>query len=236
MRTRFMLLIAAFVFCAFAASAADLAIDFQVNVAAQDYANNYLTFKGANNSVTKDQFVPATDGTTGASKLLSTELFNSYRYDVRGKPTMPGSLRSLLLFAVADDSSRTGDALTATRAPDGAIMIRYVHRGTAYEIVTDKAGKLVLPITSVRMRKIGHTDNVIHPDFSSNGKATGVDWAKVWDASIADGKAVGTTTSKTGKIASDVATSEFFVFQGTLQVTLTGTIMKIAGELDAVKK
>ena len=236
MKTRSMILVAAFMLCAFFAAAADLTIDFQVNVAAKDYANNYLTFKGGNGSVAKDQFVPATDGTSGASKLLSTELFNSYRYDVRGKPTMPGSLRSLLLFAVADDSSRTGDNLTATKAADGTIMIRYVHRGTAYEIVTDKAGKIALPTTGIRMRKIGHTDNTIHADFSSNGKASGVDWAKVWNASIADGKVVGTTTSKTGKVVSDVATSEFFVLQGTLQVTLAGSILKIAADLDAVKK
>jgi len=232
MRTRSVLLFAAFLLCAFFASAADLTIDMQVNTAAQDYANNYLTFQGKNNSVTKDQF----DATSGASKLLSTELFNSYRYDVKGQPTMPGSLRSLMLFAVANDSSRTGDNLAVTKAADGAITVRYVHRGTAYEIVTDKAGKLALPTTSIRMRKIGHTDNQIHPDFSSDGKATGVNWAKVWDSSIADGKTVGSTTSKTGKIAADVATSEFFVLQGALQVTFDGKILKIAGELNAEKK
>jgi hypothetical protein len=236
MRTRFVLPVAAFLLCAFFASAADLTIDMRVNTAAKDYANNYLTFKGANNSVDKDQFVPAADGTTGASKLLSTELFNSYRYDVRGKPTMPGALRSLLMYPVADDGTRTGDALAVSKAADGTITIRYVHRGTAYEIATDKTGALVLPTTSVRMRKIGHTDNQIHPDFSSNGKATGVDWAKVWNASIADGKTVGSTTSKTGKIAPDAATSEFFVLAGTLQVTFAGNILKIAGELNAVKK
>jgi hypothetical protein len=236
MRTRFILLIAAFVLCAFAVSAADLTIDYQVNVAAKDYANNYLTFKGANNSVEKDQFVAAADGTSGASKLLSTELFNSYRFDVRGKKTMPGALRSLLLYPVADDGTRTGDNLQVSKAGDGAITIRYVHRGTAYEIVTDKTGALVLPITTVRMRKIGHTDNVIHADFSSNGKSTGVDWAKVWDASIADGKTVGTTTSKTSKIGPDVAESDFFVLAGTLKVTFAGNILKIAGELNAVKK
>jgi hypothetical protein len=236
MRTRSLLLIAAFVLCAFAASAADLTIDMQVNTAAKDYANNYLTFKGANNSVDKDQFVQAADGTSGASKLLSTELFNSYRWDVRGKPTMPGALRSLLLYAVADDSTRTGDNLQVAKAADGIIMIRYVHRGTAYEIVTDKAGKIELPTTTVRSRKIGHSDNQIHADFSSNGKPSGVDWAKVWNASIADGKQVGSTASKTGKIGSDVATSEFFVLEGTLHVTLAGNILKIAGDLNAVKK
>ncbi len=74
------------------------------------------------------------------------------------------------------------------------------------------------------------------PTSPSDGKASGVDWAKVWDASIADGKTVGSTTSKTGKIVPDVAESEFFVLQGTLQVTFAGTILKIAGDLNAVKK
>jgi hypothetical protein len=230
------LLIAAFVLCAFAASAADLTIDMQVNTAAKDYANNYLTFKGANNSVDKDQFVLAADGTTGASKLLSTELFNSYRFDVRGKKTIPGGLRSLFLYPVADDGTRTGDNLQVSKAADGTIMVRYVHRGTANEIVTDKTGALVLPTTTVRTRKIGHSDNQIHADFSSNGKASGVDWAKVWNGSIADGKQVGSTTSKTGKIAPDVADSEFFVLAGTLKFTFAGNILKIAGELNAVKK
>ncbi|MCX7029255.1 MAG: hypothetical protein NTU62_03940 [Spirochaetes bacterium] len=236
MRTRFILLVAAFLLCAFFASAADLTIDMQVNTAAKDSANNYLTFKGANNSVDKDHFVLAADGTTGASKLLSTELFNSYRFDVRGKKTMPGALRSLLLYPVADDGTRTGDNLQVFKAADGTIMIRYVHRGTAFEIVTDKAGKIVLPTTTVRSRKIGHSDNQIHADFSSNGKATGVDWAKVWNASIADGKTVGSTTSKTGKIAPDIVESEFFVLAGTLQVTFAGNILKIAGELNAQKQ
>jgi hypothetical protein len=234
MRTRSVLLIAAFVLCAFIASAADLTIDMQVNTAAKDYANNYLTFKGANNSVEKDQFVA--DGTSGASKLLSTELFNSYRFDVRGKKTMPGAVRSLLLYAVADDGTRTGDNLQVSKAADGTITVRYVHRGTAYEIVTDKTGSLVLPTTAVRQRKIGHTDNQIHPDFSSNGKPSGVDWGKVWSASIADGKQVGSTASKTGKIGPDAAESEFFVLAGALKFSLTGTIFKITGELNAQKK
>ena len=149
---------------------------------------------------------------------------------------MPGALRSLLLYAVADDGTRTGDNLQVSKAADGAITIRYVHRGTAYEIVTDKAGQIALPTTTVRQRKIGHSDNQIHADFSSNGKSSGVDWAKVWNASIADGKQVGSTASKTGKIGTDAADSEFFVLAGTLKFTYAGDIFKIAGELNAVKK
>ncbi|MBE3131320.1 MAG: hypothetical protein IMZ54_11495, partial [Acidobacteria bacterium] len=145
MRKALVLAIGALMLCALVASAADLTIDMQVNTAAKDYAKNYLTFKGANNAVDKDQFALAADGTSGASKLLSTELFNSYRFDVKGKKTMPGGLRSLLLYPVADDGTRTGDNLTVTKAADGVITIRYVHRGTAYEMVTDKSGKLALP-------------------------------------------------------------------------------------------
>ncbi len=236
MRKGSVLIIGAMLLCAMAASAADLTIDMQVNVAAKDYANNYLTFKGGNGSVDKDQFVLATDGTSGASKLLSTELFNAYRFDVRGKTTIPGGLRSLLLFSVADDSSRTGDNLKANKAADGTIMIRYVHRGTAYQMTTDKAGKLSLPGNTYMARKIGHTDNTISTDFSATGKVADVDWKKVWDASVADGKQVGNTTSKTGKIAADAAASEFFRLEGTLQVTFAGDLLKIAGDLNAVKR
>jgi len=41
------------------------------------------------------------------------------------------------------------------------------------------------------MRVIGTTANVIHSDFSSDGKTSGIDWAKVWDPTIPEGKVVG---------------------------------------------
>ncbi len=229
-----LLCVAFFALAAVALSAADLTIQMQVNTTARDYANNYLTFKGAVNSVEKDQFVPGADATSGASKLASTEVFNAYRFDVKGKATLPGSLRSLLLYAVADDGTRTGDNLTVTKAASGVITIRFVHRGTAYEIVTNTAGKLPLPTTAIKARKIGDTDNTIHGDFSSNGKPTGVDWKKVWDTSIADGKTIGSTT--TGKVTSDVATSDMFVWQGDYQFAFDGRILRLFAALDAVKK
>jgi hypothetical protein len=223
--------VAAFALCAIALSAADLTIDMQVNTTAQDYANNYLTFTGALNSVQKDQ----ADATSGASKQFSTEVFNAYRYDATGKPTLPGALRNLFLYAVAPDGVRSGDNLTVTKAASGIITIRFVHRGNAFEVATDASGKINLPIATVRTRTIGHTDNTIAADFSSNGKTTGVDWAKVWDASIADGKAVGTTTTKTGKVTNDLATSAIYAWQGALQVSFDGKIMKISGGLSAKK-
>jgi hypothetical protein len=230
-----LLLVALFVLSGAAIFAADLTIDMQVNTVAKDYAGNFLTFKGGINSVDKDQFAPGADATSGASKLLSTEVFNAYRFDVKGASTLPAALRNLLLYAVADDGTRTGDNLTVAKATDGTITIRFVHRGTAYEVVTDATGKLTLPTTSMKMRKIGHTDNVISTDFSANGKTTGVDWKKVWDTTIADGKVVGTTTSKTGKVTPDTATSTFFVWSGAYQFTFDGKLLKLSAALDAKK-
>ncbi len=219
---------------ALAAFAADPAftLDYQMNVVAADAANNYLTFSGLSGSANKDQF----DAATGASKLESTVMLNAYRTDLLGGKIMPGALRSLLLYPVADDKTRIDDALSVSMASSGVITIRYVHRGTAYEIVTDKSGKLSMPSLVVKTRKIGHTDNTIHSDFSSNGKASGVDWAKVWNASIADGKQVGSTTSKTGKITDDVANSTVYEYKGDIQVSFDGKILKMAGTLLVVKK
>ncbi len=228
---KYSVLILVLFFSAMALHAADLAVYVQVNLAERDDANNYFTFRGSNNAVEKDSF----DAVAGASKGHTTELFNSYRRDVRGKTTMPAGLRGLFLYGVAGNDTRVADNLTASQASDGTITIRYVHRGTAYELVTDRAGRISLPDGNYRMRKIGHTDNTIHPDFSSNGKVTGVDWGKVWNTSIADGKKVGSTNSTTGKVTRDVAQSDFFKFAGNLQAKIEGKFLKVYGELDAAK-
>jgi len=222
-----------------AAAAADLSVSLQVNTASKDYANNFLTFQGKAVSVVKDQFAEApaggADAVSGASKLESTAMFNVYRWDVFGGKLLPGGLRSFFLYPVADDGTRTGDGLSVTKAADGSITVRFVHRGTANEFKTDAAGKLSLPAAVVKTRKIGHTDNQISTDFSATGKVADVDWKKVWDASIADGKAIGTTASKTGKIADDAANSSVYVWGGNLQLALEGKILKVSGELSARK-
>lgn len=217
-----------------AAFAADLSIDYQVNTTAKDYANNYLTFTGAPVKVVKDQFAPGPDAVSGASKLESTSLFNVYRFDIFGGKLLPGGLRSFFLYPVADDGTRTGDGLTVLKNADGSITVRYIHRGTAYEFSTDAKGQLVLPTAAVKTRLIGTTDNKnISTDFSADGTVAKVDWKKVWDASIADGKQIGSTTAKTGKIGSDVATSNIYIWGGVLQFTFDGKILKVAGELSA---
>ncbi len=218
------------------AFAADLTIDVQVNTVAKDYAGNYLTFTGGAVKIVKDQFVVGADAVSGASKLESTAMFNVYRFDIFGGKLLPGALRSFFLYPVADDGTRTGDALTVLKNADGSITVRYVHRGTANEFTTDTKGVLTFPVTTARTRTIGTTDNkIISADFSSNGTVTGVDWKKVWDASIVDGKQLGTTTAKTGKITADVANSKVYIWAGALQFAFDGKILKVTGELNASK-
>lgn len=224
------------------AFAAELSIDWQKNVAAQDPANDYFTFKGPSASVDKDRFDPkkVVGAVTGASQSGSTAAFNVYRSDQGGKTLMPASLRNLFLFSVAADSVRSGDALSAAKAPSGIITVRFVHRGSAYEIVTDAKGQLVLPTTAIKTRKIGLTDNTVAADFSPTGKVDKLDWAKVWDPNVPDGAEVksadGKSSAKTGKIAADLATSESFVWGGTLQFSFDGKLLKIVAALDQKKK
>jgi hypothetical protein len=221
------------------AVAQDLKIEYQVNVAAAD-AGNYFSFIGPIRymSALKD----TVDATTGASKLNSTENFNPYIYDVKGKATFPSGLRGLFLFAVAPAGQRTTDNLSATKAGDGKITIRYTHRGTAYEIVTDGSGKLSFPDNACRRRPIGFIQGegpqVLHRDFSSDGTAAKVDWSKVWDAGVAGGKEIKAgVATKTGTITPDGSASDsMYTWQGSLQFTLERNILKVVGGLNAVKR
>ncbi len=221
---------------AFGQAAPTLSIDYQVNAVAADDAGNYLTFKGPVASAAKDQF----DATTGASKLESTFVFNYYRNDIFGKKLLPGGLRGMFLYPIAGDKTRTEDALNVAKLSDGAIRVRFVHRGTAYEVATDAAGKLSFPGATFKNRKIGYIvgegPQVISPDFSASGAADKVDWAKVWDAKVAGGKVIGTTTQKTGDIVSDTANSDLIAYEGALQFTFDGKIFKITGDLKIVRK
>lgn len=219
--------------CAAGLWAADLSIDMQVNTAAKDYANNYLTFKGKPVSIVKDQLDAKTDATSSASKQESTAMFNVYRWDIFGGKLLPGGLRNFLLYAVADDGIRTGDGLSVTQVGK-AIQVRYIHRGTAYQFSTDADGKLSLPAV-VKSRAIGTSDNLISTDFSVTGKVSNVEWKKVWDASVPDGKQVGTATAKTGKIVDDVADSKVYIWGGALQFVFDGKILKVSGDLSAKK-
>jgi hypothetical protein len=120
--------------------------------------------------------------------------------------------------------------------------VRDVHRGTAYELVTDTRGTFTFPQGSYRRRAIGFIEGegpqVIGKDFSADGTAARVDWNKVWDAKIPGGReVVAGKTVKTGSIESDLAVPEsMYYWQGGLQVTFDAGVLKIAGGLNAVKR
>ena len=203
--------------------------------------NVFQLFKGGPRngpvaSATKDQY----DAVSGASKSESTFVLNYYRNDIFGKKILPGGLRGFFLYPIASHEQMTDDALSVVKNADGSIRIRYIHRGTANELTTDKSGKFVFPGVTVQARKIGYIvgegPQVISTEFSADGTAATVDWAKVWDARIAGGKVIGTSTQKTGDITADVANSDLVGYEGALQLTFDGTIVKMAGVLNINRK
>lgn len=220
-------------------AAQDLKIDYRLNTAAADPAN-YFSFAGPIRYMAADK--DALDAATGASAKNSTELFQPYLLDVKGKNTLPNGLRGLFLFAVAPASQRTDDNLTATKAADGTITVQFAHRGTAYKLVTDKSGKFSFPKGDYVRRPIGFIQGagpqVLHTDFSADGTAAKVDWKKVWDSKIAGGKEIKAgVATKTGAIMDDNGLAEaMFGWEGSLQVALDKNILTISGGLTAVKK
>jgi hypothetical protein len=219
--------------------AQDLKIDYQVNIAADD-PGNYFTFTGPIRYIAAEK--DTLDATTGASKFGSTRIFMPYLYDVKGKAVLPTGLRGLFNFAVAPKDQRIVDNLTVSKAADGVITVQYVHRGTAYKLVTDKNGKFTFPKGDFVRRPIGFIQGtnpqVIHTDFSADGSAEKVNWAKVWDAKIPGGKEIKAgVATKTGEITDDNGVADaMYSWNGELQVTFDKNILKISGGLTAVKR
>ena len=217
----------------------DLKIDFQINTMGED-TNNFFTFSGNIRyiGVEKDY----ADSVTGASAMGSKTLFQSYIYDVEGKRTFSGGVRGLFLFGTNPYSSYAGDAVDVTKASDGTITIQYAHRGTAYRIVSDTSGKIAFPDGTLQKRAIGYIvgggPQVLSKDFSADGTSATIDWAKVWDSNVADGKLVdGDSDKKTGPIYMDTADSgSMYYFDGTLNAALTGDILTINGFLTSVSR
>ena len=169
--------------------AQNVKIDARVNVLAADKANYFNWTLG--NKVTKDSF----DAASGASLSGSTEGFNAVRYDAEStkKAAVPVTLRGLLLYPVSDFATAQADALTVT-ANGKALVVRFVHRGTAYELTTDKNGKANV-LTCAKSAK-ALADNVggefvLKSEFVKAGgdpkKMSDLDWSKV--ALVSDAKA-----------------------------------------------
>jgi len=219
----------------------DLKIDYQFNVTAPD-SGNYLTYSGPQRFGMADKDVY--DAVSGASKQKSTALFSTaYQVDIAGKAAFPTTVRGLLLYPVQYPQGRTEDNLTVSKAANGVITVQYIHRGTAYRLITDAQGKLSFPKGNNVMRVVGYIvgegPQVISKDFSSDGTAAKVDWAKVWNASTPSGTAItgpnAPANAKTGALVNDVETSSIFHFAGALQFAFDGKILKINGTLRATQ-
>ena len=201
---------------------------------------NYFTFAGPIRYMAADK--DHVDAASGASVKKSTELFQPYLLDVKGRNALPSGLRGLFLYSVAPAALRVDDHLTITKAASGVITVNDVHRGTAYQVVTDASGKFDFPKGAYRKRSIGYIEGegpqVLHKDFFADGTAAKVDWNKVWDEKIPGGKeVVAGKPGKTGAIAPDKAVPEsMFYWNGSLQVSFDAGVLRIAGGLNAVKR
>jgi hypothetical protein len=219
--------------------AQDLKIDYQCNVVSDDPAN-YFSFSGPIRYMSAEK--DTLDATTGASKAGSTHFFQPYLLDVKGKNALPNALRGTFLYAVAPKTQRIDDNLTVSKAADGVITIQYIHRGTAYRLATDKAGKFSFPKGDYSSRPIGFIagagPQVLGSDFSPDRTAAKADWKKIWDPKTPSGKEVKAgVAAKTGPIADDNGVADaMFGWMGSLQVSFDGKILKISGGLNAVKK
>lgn len=161
--------------------AQNVTIDAKVNVLISDSAN-YLNWSLGKTTV-KDKF----DAASGASVAKTTADFNAVRYDSADgkKAAIPVALRGFVLYPVSDYKTITDDALMV--AEDGKMLtVRYVHRGVAYEMKTDKNGNFDV-LTGARLAK-GLADNVggefvLKAEFVKAGgdpkKMSDLDWTKV---------------------------------------------------------
>ena len=235
------LLIASLAFAA-GAFAADLSIDAKFDLSGKDPTGGSFSVKGALFTLDKATVDPAkVDALTGASLPAgSTEKWNTYRPDVKGKTTFPAGVQSLFKYALASTPVFNADLPRAWKNADGSITFQYHHRGNAYKFSTDRDGKLQLPNGDYKLRKIGNApaagqiNCVISKDFSKDGTVAGIDWVKVWDPTIPDGTVIAEgNTGKTGKITDDKPTSAMYLWTGSLQVTLAGTVVAIKGDLNA---
>lgn len=161
--------------------AQNASIDAKLNILASD-ATNYLNWTLGKTTV-KDKF----DAATSASVAKTTADFNAVRYDTADgkKAAIPVALRGFVLYPVADYKTLTDDALTV--AEDGkALTVRFVHRGVAYEMKTDKNGNFDV-LTGAKLAK-GLADNVggefvLKAEFTKAGadpkQMSSLDWSKV---------------------------------------------------------
>lgn len=158
-------------------------VDYKLNTAFEAYDTNYFKWTYGGETV-EDMF----DAAAGASVKGSTKKFNEVRYSAPAeekKAALPSGLRGLFLYAVSSRSLAEGDALQVMEEA-GVITIRFVHRGKAYELMTDKNGNFD-PLTGAKIAKgVGvNNDNTftLKEEFLKEGgdpaDMTALDWSKI---------------------------------------------------------
>ena len=200
--------------------AQDLRIDFRFNVEKEDAAN-YLNWT-LGKEVIKDKY----DAASGASVAGSTYGFDVARYDneITKNAALPAALRNLLLFPVSPFGIAIGDNFTVEETKQG-LVIRFVHRGVAYELKTDKKGNYNA-VSDARAAR-GLADNVggkfiIKEEFVKAGtdgsKGADLDWDKI--TLVPDTRAVSASRW----------------FEGTLKVKYKKGILTMKGTLEEMKR
>lgn len=195
--------------------AQNVKIDAAMNITKADSASYFNWSIGK--KVVKDSF----DANSGASVAGSVKEFDAVRFDTptTKKPTMPIGLRGLLLYPTADFQTTVFDNVNVTQ--EGKMLtVRYVHRGTAYELTTDKKGSFDL-LTGAKMAS-GLADNVggkfvLKAEFVKDGtdgtKMADLDWSKI--TLVPDTKAADASR----------------YYEGKLSFTYKGGMLKVKGNL-----
>lgn len=156
-------------------------IDFRFNTKSADPKNHFNW--SANGKSVKDGF----DTVTGASKAQSTTGFNVVRYDSEAtkKNAIPAGLRALVLYPIASWNVAEADAFTVTEQGK-KLVIRFVHRGTAYQVTTDDKGRIDTN-DSFKIAQ-GIADNIggkflVKAEYlkagGDNTKMSDLDWSKI---------------------------------------------------------
>jgi len=203
-------------------SSTDVRIDYRMNVAKADYTANYFNWTVGKQPAVKDKF----DTASGASVKGSTKAFNEVRYAEPAadkKAAIPAGLRGLLLYPVANFDVAQFDNLSVTEK-GGVVTVRFVHRGTAYELTTDKKGNFDVLTGAKIARNVGDNNmNVftVKPEYLKAGgdaaKMSDVDWSKV-------------------QLVSDTFSPEAaYHYEGTLKFTFKNNVLSITGTLKRSK-
>lgn len=193
-----------------------VSLDVRFNALAEDSANYFKWSEGGNAAVADGY-----DAATGASKAQSTTRFDAVRYDneTSKKAAIPSGLRSLVLFPIASFDTAVNDAFTVTENGK-QLTIRFVHRGTAYQIITDSNGKIDMATSF--STAAGVADNIagkflLKDEYLVAGGAktdmSALDWTKI------------TLTADTA--AADATRS----FEGTLDASYKDGILTVKGSL-----